>query len=266
MKMAIRIHIITGDKGNVGKSTWAAFIVEYYNKCSQNLTVVDADHNNQSLKRIYDNALILGLSDDPQMSTQPDIIFNLAYSEEKKGDKGSDILVDLPASGEMYINRWIEECGLMAISKEVGIQFYKWWVSDADSHSLRLFDQSLKAYPEIKHVFLKNMGRSRPHHWKSFENDSTLQELIKKEKVEILEIPAIDSTVLKILEKESLTLNQVTNDKEHKLPGVGITTWTRVIGFMIRCEKEVQRVLEFTEPQKNSKAIPKDKEKAKATA
>ena len=39
------------------------------------------------------------------------------------------------------------------------ITIVKWWVSDSDSNSIRLFEKDVAKYSSIKYVFLKNMGR-----------------------------------------------------------------------------------------------------------
>ena len=237
----VRINFVTGHKGNTGKSAWCAALLEYYRTYEHPLIGIDADPDNQTLRNCYPDVLLLALSDDPELASQPDLIFELAYAESQKGKKGADILVDLPAAAEGHINRWLKECGLVSMAKESKIMLCKWWVCDADAQSIELFKLSVQENVGMDHVFLKNMGRSRTHHWHSFNQDEETQKLIADRKIPVLEIPAVDSSVLSRVRGSGLQLGEVIKDK--KLEKVDLSTHMRIRGWLERCNHVLVEVL-----------------------
>lgn len=247
----VRINLVTGHKGNTGKSAWCAAMLEYYRQCKHPLIGLDADPDNQTLRRCYPDMLLLALSDDPELASQPDLIFELAYAESQKGKKGADILVDLPAAAEGHINRWIKECGLTSMAKESQISLCKWWVCDSDSQSIELFKLSVRENVGMEHIFLKNMGRSRSHHWTSFDSDSDIQQMLGNSKIPVLEIPSIDSSVLNKVRGAGLPLNEVVADK--KLEKVELSIYMRVRGWLERCNHVLGEVLLFEDAVKANK-------------
>lgn len=230
----VKIHLVTGNKGNIGKSVWASGIIECYRHHQKPLVTIDGDRDSKTLRSTYSGCIILMLSDDPIMAGQPDIIMQLACEESKKeAGKAADILIDLPAGGEKSINEWIEECGLDDNSVDgFDATFIKWWVCDSDPDSIKLFENSVKKYPAIKHVFLKNMGRSRDFQWEAFDNSKALKSLCKKHSIPVVKIPVLTPKVINLLREEGISMNQAVEDLEHKK--VDISTRLRVRSWLVR--------------------------------
>lgn len=211
-----KIHIVTGDKGNVGKSAWSMAMIEYYRHYERPLALFDADHDSQTLSNVYESAFPITLSDDIEYAPLLDSVYETARDESKKKSEGGDVLVDLPAGGEKFINTWINDCGLTELAEEDGIMIVKWWVSDADSKSIELFVKDVERYPTIQYVFLKNMGRSVPPRWTKFNEHETIQALVEQKRISIFELPAIPSTILDELRVVNAKLVDVANDKKFK--------------------------------------------------
>lgn len=256
----VRIHFVTGNKGNIGKSAWASGIIEYYRHHQKPLIAIDGDRNSRTLKSTYHKSMVLVLSDDPMMASQTDIIMEMACEESKKeAGKAADILVDLPAGGERILNDWIDECGLDTSVSSFGATLTKWWVSDSDPNSIRLFEDSVKKYPAIKHVFLKNMGRSREFQWNAFNQSNTLKSLCKKDSVSVVEIPFLTPQIINFLREEGIEMNQAVEDLNHK--GVDIGTRLRVTSWLVRTRALIQTEFSLA----NEKQVEQD-QKAKASA
>lgn len=215
-----RLHIVTGDKGNVGKSAWSMAMVEYYRHYKRSLALFDADGDSQTLSKVYEAAFPIMLSDDIAYAPLADSIYEVARGEIKKKSKGGDVLVDLPAGGERFINTWIDDCGLTELAKEDGITIVKWWVSDADSKSIELFAKDVERYPTIQYVFLKNMGRSAPPRWKNFNQHKTIQALVDQKRISIFELPGIPSTILDEIRVANARLEEVINDSQFERFGL----------------------------------------------
>jgi hypothetical protein len=237
----VKVHLITGNKGNVGKSAWSAAMIEYYRYYGKGLIVIDSDSDSQTLSHTYKSSVLLSFSDDPSLASQPDMIFQLAFEESQKDGNQSDVLVDLPAGGEKLVNRWLEECGIGHFASDAGITFFKWWVCDSDPHSIELFEESIRSQPTIKHVFLKNLGRSNEQDWLSFDKKKSIQSLIKKGEVIVSEIPRIDSAILKTLRENRIQLNQVADDKNYELTNV--TTRLRVNSWLLRIRANLEKII-----------------------
>jgi hypothetical protein len=212
-----RIHIVTGDKGNVGKSAWCAAMIEYYRYYESPLELIDADSDSQTLSRTYKDAFPVMLSDNSAYTTFVDTIYEIAYEEAQKKDKGGDVLVDLPAGGEKFINKWLDECAITERAKEDGITIFKWWVSDSDAVSIQLFEEDFDKYPSISHVFLKNMGRSAAPQWVNFDKKKKLHASIKKGQIALIEIPSVNSIYLDEIREAGVPLADVLADKKYEL-------------------------------------------------
>ncbi|PZO58018.1 MAG: hypothetical protein DCF15_06035 [Phormidesmis priestleyi] len=235
----VRVHFITGNKGNIGKSVWASGVVEYYRHHQKPLIVIDSDNDSRTLKSTYHDSKILVLSDDPIMAGQPDLIMTIAYEENQKTvGEPADILVDLPAGGEKAINQWIEECGLDVPTDSFEVDLIKWWVCDSDPSSIKLFEDSVKKYSSIKHIFLKNMGRSREYQWDAFNESKSIKSLCKKNSVSVVEIPVLTPTAINKLREEGIEMNQAVEDT--KLEKVDIGTRLRVMSWLSRTQHLIE--------------------------
>ncbi|KPQ32550.1 MAG: hypothetical protein HLUCCA11_21255 [Phormidesmis priestleyi Ana] len=231
------LHIVTGDKGNVGKSAWCMAMIEYYRHHERSLELVDADRDSQTLSKVYESAFPIMLSDDIAYAPLADSIYEIAYAEAKKRSQGGDVLVDLPAGGEKFINNWIDDCGITERAEEDKITIVKWWVSDSDSRSIQLFEKDVERYPTIQYVFLKNMGRSSPPQWSSFDGNEVIKALVKQGRISIFELPGIPSAILDELRVANAKLSDVLKDEKYKQfglsKGMRVRGWVTNTGHLI---------------------------------
>ncbi len=233
--MVVNIHFVTGNKGNVGKTAWAEALVAFYTKQKKKLLLIDGDKDVPVLSKTCSNVEQVVFSDNPGLSTQPDTISEIAYKESKKG-KSADILVDLPAGGERHLNEWMDDCSLDILAERYNFKLIKWWVSDADVDSIRLFQESIEKYPGIRHIFLKNMGKSLKGQWKDFDSNETLNALIISNDGAVLEIPRADPAIINGLRTGGIPLTKIVEDEEFKLASIGVNlrvnTWVRRTGAL----------------------------------
>ncbi|PZO22645.1 MAG: hypothetical protein DCF25_02455 [Leptolyngbya foveolarum] len=246
-----RLHIVTGDKGNVGKSAWCTAMIECYRHHGTPLALVDADSDSQTLSKVYDSAFPIEFSDDLEYAPFTDSIYEIALKEVGKKKKGGDVLVDLPAGGEKFINKWINDCDLTERAKADEITIIKWWVSDSDSSSIQMFEKDVARYPSIKYVFLKNMGRSSPPQWTSFDESETIEALVKKKRISVYEVPGIPSAILDKLRVAGAQLIDVINDEEYKK--YGLSTVMRVRSWVT----STRRLIDSAMPEEKKKATRK---------
>lgn len=236
-----RLHIVTGDKGNVGKSAWSMAMIECYRHYGRALELVDADRDSQTLSKVYESAFPIMLSDDIAYAPLVDSIYEIAYGEAKKKSKSGDVLVDLPAGGEKFINKWIDDCAIIERAEEDEIEIVKWWVSDSDSSSIELFKKNVERYPTIQYVFLKNMGRSASPQWTNFDEDEVIKALIKQKRINVCELPGIPSVVLDQLRVANAKLVDVLNDKTYKV--YGLSNGMRVRGWLTNTRRLIDTAM-----------------------
>jgi hypothetical protein len=214
----VRIHLVTGNKGNVGKSLWASGLIEYYRSYGRELTSIDGDKDSKTLRSTYKDSLIIVLSDDPIMSAQPDMIMDIA-EESSKSEGSGDVLIDLPAGGEKTMNAWMESCGLhksSEIADILPVTIFKWWVSDADLESVSLFEKSVDAYPDIKHIFVKNMGRSREVQWEQVYSETSLKLLKDSQKIKVIDMDVLAPETIRLT--RSLRIELKAASSHEKVP------------------------------------------------
>ena len=258
----IRIHFVTGNKGNVGKSLWASGLIEYYRLYGRKLTSIDGDKDSKTLRSTYKDSLIIVLSDDPVMSAQPDMIMDIA-EESAKSEGSGDVLIDLPAGGEKTMNAWMESCGLhksSEIADILPVTIFKWWVSDADLESVSLFEKSVDAYPDIKHIFVKNMGRSREVQWEQIHSETSLKSLKDSEKIKVIDMDVLAPETIRLT--RSLGIEMKAASSHEKVPlskRLRVRSWLKITAAKI----DYEVLLSKGKPQESA---PDQKEKKVAVA
>lgn len=144
------IHFIGGEKGGVGKSVVSRLLSQYFIDHSQTYLGLDADQSHSTLTRFYPEftrAIVL----DSFEST--DQIMESALEDELQ------IVVDLPSQSERFLERWLEESGVLEMCEETGTTFYYWYVVDDGVDSARLLQHFLGKYAgQMACIVLKNQG------------------------------------------------------------------------------------------------------------
>mgnify|MGYP001011199126 CR=1 FL=1 len=98
------IHFVGGEKGGVGKSVVSRLLSQY---CLDNKLMyagLDADQSHSTLSRFYPEYT---QAIDLDHFESADRIMELAIEQDVQ------VVVDLPAQSERFLNRWMEENGVM---------------------------------------------------------------------------------------------------------------------------------------------------------
>lgn len=144
------IHFIGGEKGGVGKSVMSRLLSQYFLDQSMPYLGMDADQSHPTLSRYYKDY------------TRP---VNLDYFEgadqimELALQADQQILVDLPAQSQRFLNRWIEDNGVIEMADETSIPIIYWYVVDDGRDSVQLLKDFLSQYgDQLRCVVVKNYG------------------------------------------------------------------------------------------------------------
>ncbi len=145
------IHFIGGEKGGVGKSVFARLLSQYFIDNDVPFVGVDADRSHASLTRYYKE-----FTDaiDLDFFESTDKIMELALEKE------TNVLVDLPAQSERFLDRWIEENDVLGMCEEMGINVIYWYLVDGGRDSVQLLGKFLPKYSVVMTcAVVKNEGR-----------------------------------------------------------------------------------------------------------
>ncbi|MEM9946133.1 MAG: hypothetical protein AAF810_08730 [Cyanobacteria bacterium P01_D01_bin.36] len=171
------IHIVSSGKGSSGKSVFASVLADLLEGYGHPVTRIDADPQKQDMRRLYPNKEVEGivLGYDPDLEDMPMLILSAAT------DQACEVVVDLAAETDIHLNRWIETIALEEIAPQQGIKLMKWWVADGSTPSLQEFCNSVKAFPGISHVLVKNHAKTRPNRWpRAIASVADVEKLLKE--------------------------------------------------------------------------------------
>lgn len=145
------IHFVGGEKGGVGKSVVSRLMSQYCLEKSLTFVGFDADQSHATLSRFYPE-FTRPINLDVFEST--DQIMELALEADQH------VIIDLPAQSERFLDRWIEENGVLDMCEEMNISIVYWYVVDDGLDSARLIDNFLTKYQNsLTFVGVKNEGR-----------------------------------------------------------------------------------------------------------
>jgi hypothetical protein len=200
------IHLIDGEKGGVGKSFVAKTMIQYVMDRNLAYTAVETDRSNPDVANIYGDLCKLAmLSEDEKQAHKADRIFELALS--------SPLIVSLPSQVHKSLKNWIEKNKLLEVCPEYGVKFLKWFVSNGEFDSVRLFSKSVNYFgDQIPHILVRNFGLCEE--WGQIDDDPLIQESIMNHNVTVIDFPKLEHNERYLINQEQLTFGQAReNDK-----------------------------------------------------
>lgn len=205
------IHLVDGEKGGVGKSLFCRVLIEYFwkqGRNSHNLGLVDADKNFPLLGQTYapeiysandnqnDNISLkwaevlsrekfkwLYFSEFDEIMYEFDDLFEIAAEYP--------IIINLPSNVYSQVKKWIEGGDLLEVGKQINVSFWKWFITTGEEESRAFLKTSLQELEKIEHIIVKNEGINTMHNWSSFNQDTELQKIIKRNKARQIVLPKL---------------------------------------------------------------------------
>lgn len=213
------IHLIDGEKGGVGKSFIARTMIQYALERNLPFVAVETDRSNPDVSRVYKDLCKFAIfSEDEKQADKADRIFE--YATEKP------VIVSLPSQVERAVQTWIERNELLKFADEHGVSFCKWFISNGEYDSLRLFQASLNHYGnQITHILVRNFGLC--DEWSQVDDDESSQKLIKKYKVKVIDFPKLGHRERYLINRHQLRFDDATKSKELTILGK-----QRVVNFL----------------------------------
>jgi hypothetical protein len=202
------IHLIGGEKGGVGKTFVSRSLCQYLNAEGREFTLVEADSQVNDVGRIYQSLAqdthTITLSDNPNLATEPDVIFNAATDAE--------VVVNLPSNTLDALNRWMAKVSLLDFMRNFygGNRIVKWFVSDGCYESVRQLHSSIEEFDYgIPHIVVLNEGRLNGANFDYLSEDPLYQDVKNAPNfLGEMYLPALESAVQFFTDRNELTLEE----------------------------------------------------------
>ncbi|MEM9090712.1 MAG: hypothetical protein AAGC93_18445 [Cyanobacteria bacterium P01_F01_bin.53] len=186
------IMLFAGEKGGVGKSFAARTAIQYaIDKGFAPLAVFDTDRSNPDVQRIYGNLVDCQFAIFSEGERFQDTANGIYISA---ADYRSHVIVNMPAQVLPAVRQWFEHNELFSIAKSDEVRFIFFFVTDGGYDSLSLLKKSLTYFDgRAEHIILKNYGTNDD--FEAFDQDTSVQRLIKKYKAPVLDFPKLIGSV-----------------------------------------------------------------------
>lgn len=138
-----KIHFIGGEKGGVGKSVFSRVLSQYFLDNGRKYIGLDADQSHPTLSRYY------GEFTD---SINLDEFESIDHIMEAAIENDCDVLVDLPAQSQRFLDVWIDENDVLDMCKELNITLVYWYIVDDGRDSADLLAKFIEKYHGALHL------------------------------------------------------------------------------------------------------------------
>lgn len=205
------IHLVDGEKGGVGKSFVTRTMIQYALDRSLPFIAVETDRSNPDVNRVYPDVCSFAVfSEDEKQASKADRIFEMALDKS--------VIVSLPSQVNRAVTTWIESNQLLDLGSEHGVSFCKWFITNGEFDSVRLFQSSLDYYKgQMAHILVRNLGLC--DEWSPMENDELLQKLIKKYEVKVIDFPKLGHTERYLINQKQLRFDDARENRELSILG-----------------------------------------------
>ncbi len=213
------IHFVDGEKGGVGKSFVARTMIQYGLDKNLPFAAVETDRSNPDVAGVYKDICNYAVfTEDEKQADKADGIFEMAIEKP--------VIVSLPSQVHRAVKFWIDRNQLLKLGGEHGVSFCKWFVCNGEYDSIKLFLSSLTCYEnKMKHILVRNLGLCDD--WEPIEEDESVQKLIKKYKVKVIDFPKLGYKERYIINQKRLRFDEARDYKEF-----GVLGKQRVVNFL----------------------------------
>ncbi|VEP15818.1 Mobilization protein MobD-like protein [Hyella patelloides LEGE 07179] len=213
------IHFIDGEKGGVGKSFVARTMIQYGLDRNLPFVAVETDRSNPDVAGVYNDICQYAVfTEDEKQADKADRIFEMSLEKP--------VIVSLPSQVHRAMKSWIERNQLLSLGNEYGVSFCKWFVCNGEYDSIRLFMASVDCYGnKMTHILVRNLGLC--DEWSPIDEDSSVQELIKKYRVKVIDFPKLGYKERYLINQKRLKFDDAREYKEF-----GVLGKQRVVNFL----------------------------------
>ena len=217
------IHLVVGEKGGVGKSQVALALIAHYTSQEIPLIVCEADRSNGDVGRASEGkdghtVLYPYFTEDADHTDKADDILDAVLQQGTTG------IVNCPAQSHRAMVQWISQ-GSADLAIEEGIQLTFWFVTSGEYDSMALFLESLKEFPNISHILVRNtfFTDRLTYDYSDPERNESVKEALETYKVPVIQFPRFAPSDLDHIKTHSLTFLEAIKQR-----GLAIAARSRV--------------------------------------
>jgi hypothetical protein len=196
------IHFVGGEKGGVGKSVFARLLSQYCLDKGMHYAGLDADQSHATTSRYYEEFTKPLKLDEFESA---DAIMELALEREQQ------VVVDLPAQSQRFLNQWVDENGVVEMCESMGVGLTYWNLVDDSPDSLQLLKAFMEKYgTQMNILVVKNQGRG------SLFSDvedlvASYQSANPGTRVQLMDLPALHANTMFRINKLNLSFWNAVN-------------------------------------------------------
>ncbi|WP_196520045.1 nucleotide-binding protein [Nostoc sp. WHI] len=245
-----RLVIVTGDKGGVGKSTFARGLVQTYLDNNKTFIGFDADSSNSQLLRFYGHFCHIEPLDIFRKGKIDQFFDRLKNITNPEADQyghppqpESLILLELPPQSRRILQKFMEEMNFLEIAqKDYGVRVTMVVVISRVIDSInQLIDLYSFCGNQADYVVVKNLFFGESDEFTRYEKSPKIQAIkdeLKSEKIPFVDItmPELISHAYDYIDENSITFQQGSEQKD--IPSVR----ARVISWLGTFKKEIRPV------------------------
>lgn len=222
-----RLVFCHGDKGGVGKSTFARVLAEWYSANAIQWQGFDTDATNGHLCRFYPaNTVPIILNEDGSI----DQILNAVT-----GDRNV-LLVDLGARTGDIIQRWCQETDLFTVKGELGLAITICFLLDPVKDSTSLLKDVTDHFADhCSYVLVKNQANGM--RFSLYDTSKTRKRLLNELEAVEVELPELLSVTYQQVDEGNLSWKAASEDTNLQL-----AARQRVKGFLKQAFAQLEEV------------------------
>lgn len=222
-----RLVFCHGDKGGVGKSTFARVLAEWYSVNDISWQGFDTDATNGHLCRFYPaNTVPIVLNEDGSI----DQILNAVTGNR------TVLLVDLGARTGDIIQRWCEETDLLTVKDELGLAITICFLLDPVKDSTSLLKDVTDHFADhCSYVLVKNQANGM--RFSLYDTSKTRKRLLTELQAVEIELSELLSITYQQVDEGNLSWKAATED-----PTLQLAARQRVKGFLKQAFAQLEEV------------------------
>ena len=226
------IHFIGGEKGGVGKSLVSRLIAQYLIDRQLPFLGFDSDRSHGALLRFY------AAYASPVVIDRYESLDKVVEAATEDADRRC--IVDLAAQTHQPLVKWMEESGMLDLSRELGIAVRYWHVMDSGKDSVDLLARLLDRFgSQLDYVLVQNQLRGDDFEIleKSGQKDRALQL-----KAKIVTLPRLHEAAMTRIDARSTSFWAATQGADKESTGLGILERQRVRVWLAKAYAELDRI------------------------
>ena len=226
------IHLIGGEKGGVGKSLVSRLLAQYFIDRELPFTAFDTDRSHGALLRFYTHYA------EPVRLDRPDGLDGVVDAAAAHPERR--VLVDLAAQTTAALASWLDESGVLDVTRELGVGVRYWHVMDAGRDSVNLLATLLSSFgAQVPLVLVLNEVRGD-----NFEllKDSGLLERAQAYGAHVLPLRKLHESTMQKIDGQNTSFWAAVNHSERATTGLGLLERQRVRIWLQRAYVEMERV------------------------